>query len=89
MQINRNREWKKEKRIFFCVFLFIFTLIVINAVSLGRAVFLITTEYRVTSSVEYETNPRLGNDGVSDIVVYTKRMLLPNGNLGPGDIWYQ
>jgi hypothetical protein len=48
------------------------------------------TEHQITSSPGYyETTPSLGNDGVSDLVVYAKRELLAGGALGPGDIFYQ
>jgi len=37
----------------------------------------------------YETMPRFGNDGVSDLVVFPRRAYLSSGYLGPGVIWYQ
>ena len=47
-------------------------------------------EHQITmSSSANETTPTLGNDGVSDLVVYTMRVFLPDGSLAPGDIWYQ
>jgi len=46
-------------------------------------------EHRVTRHADYETMPRLGNDGISDLVVYTRRALLPSGAFDQGDIWYQ
>jgi hypothetical protein len=48
-----------------------------------------TTEYRITSSDAFETTPTLGNDGTTDLVVYTQKAVLAGGELGPGDIWYQ
>jgi hypothetical protein len=48
-----------------------------------------TTERRITSSAAYETTPTLGNDGTTDLVVYTLRSVLPGNTLGPGDIYYQ
>jgi hypothetical protein len=50
---------------------------------------LVITTYQVTSSSLYETTPTLGNDGTSDLVVYTSRELLPSGSFDQGDIWYQ
>ena len=50
---------------------------------------LVATEHQITTTDFYETTPTLGNDGVSDLVVYTKRPLLGGGALGAGDIWYQ
>ena len=47
------------------------------------------TEYAVTSTASWETMPRLGNDGVSDLVVFTRSDLLPDGLLCKGDIWFQ
>lgn len=46
-------------------------------------------EYQLTMSSAYETSPTLGNDGVSDLVVYSVALRLPNGSLAPADIWYQ
>lgn len=46
-------------------------------------------EYQITMSPAYETTPTLGNDGVSDLVVYSVALRLPNGSLAPADIWYQ
>ncbi|HXY54708.1 MAG TPA: SdrD B-like domain-containing protein [Nitrospirota bacterium] len=50
---------------------------------------LVATEHAVTATPSWETTPRLGNDGVSDLVVYTNRDLQADGTLGRGDIWYQ
>jgi N-acetylneuraminic acid mutarotase len=47
------------------------------------------TEYRVTETSSWETTPRLGNDGVSDLVTFTRRDIMPDGSGGKGDIWYQ
>lgn len=47
------------------------------------------TERRITSSTSYETTPTLGNDGTTDLVVFTLRPLLAGGLLGGGDIWYE
>ena len=46
-------------------------------------------EHQITVSSANETTPTLGNDGTSDLVVYTMRVVLPDGSLAPGDIWYQ
>jgi beta propeller repeat protein len=46
-------------------------------------------ESQITVSSANETTPTLGNDGVSDLVVYTVRAILPDGSDGPGDIWFQ
>lgn len=48
-----------------------------------------TREYQVTMSSAYETTPTLGNDGISDLVVFTMRMRLSDGTFAPADIWYQ
>ena len=48
-----------------------------------------TTERRITSSINHETTPTLGNDGTTDLVVFTMRPVLAGGALGGGDIWYQ
>jgi PKD repeat protein len=47
-----------------------------------------TTEYRITASSAYETTPTLGNDGTTDLVVFTVRPMV-NGVPGAGDIWYR
>jgi hypothetical protein len=47
------------------------------------------TEYAVTATASWETTPRLGNDGVSDLVVFTRCDVNCYGSLGKGDIWYQ
>jgi beta propeller repeat protein len=46
-------------------------------------------EHQITVSSANETTPTLGNDGISDLVVYTMRVVLPDHTLAPGDIWYQ
>lgn len=46
-------------------------------------------EHSITNTTAWETTPRLGNDGISDIVTYTRRTLNPDGSLGPGDIYSQ
>ena len=46
-------------------------------------------EYLVASTNAYETSPTLGNDGISDLVVYTTRDVLPTGFFDAGNIWYQ
>jgi hypothetical protein len=48
-----------------------------------------TQEYQITTSDLYETLPILGNDGISDIVVYTARELQSDGSYLPGDIWFR
>ena len=50
---------------------------------------LVVTESRATSTTAWETTPTLGHDGVSELVVYSLRPLLPSGSFGPGDIWLQ
>ncbi len=57
--------------------------------SRGWADTLQVQEYAITLKPSWETMPRVGNDGVSNLVVYTKSDLLPDGSLGKGDIWYQ
>jgi beta propeller repeat protein len=47
------------------------------------------TEHQITSASTYETMPRLGNDGTSDLVVYTVNPVMPSGTFRPGSIWYQ
>ena len=47
-----------------------------------------TVERRITASTAFETTPTLGNDGTTDLVVFTMRPYI-NGNFGAGDIWYQ
>lgn len=54
-----------------------------------RADTLVTHHYAVTATSSWETMPRLGNDGVSDLVVFTRSDLLPDGTATKGDIWYQ
>jgi len=46
-------------------------------------------DHDVTNKAAWETTPRLGNDGISDLVVYTSRIMQADGTLGKGDIWYQ
>ena len=46
-------------------------------------------EFQITMSPAYETMPTIGNDGVSDLVVYTMAIRLEDGSLAPADIWYQ
>jgi len=50
---------------------------------------LTVTERAVTATSSWETMPRLGNDGLSDLVVFTRSDMLPDGNMAKGDIWYQ
>lgn len=57
--------------------------------SLSWADTLQVQEYAITLKPSWETMPRLGNDGVSNLVVFTKSDVLPDGSLGKGDIWYQ
>jgi len=45
-------------------------------------------EYQVTSSSAIETTPTIGNDGTSDLVVFTVQPLI-NGVPGAADIWYR
>lgn len=46
-------------------------------------------DHDVTNTAAWETTPRLGNDGISDLVVYTSRIMTADGLLLKGDIWYQ
>lgn len=48
-----------------------------------------TVERRITSSTAHETTPTLGNDGTTDLVVFTMRQVLAGGTLDGGEIWYQ
>ncbi len=48
-----------------------------------------TVERRITSSSAFETTPTLGNDGTTDLVVYTLRQIDSGGGLQAGDNWYQ
>ena len=48
-----------------------------------------SVEYPITSSPAFETTPTVGNDGVTDLVVYTVREQRIDSSFGPGDIWYQ
>jgi len=45
--------------------------------------------HQVTGAPTYEPAPRLGNDGISVILTYTSRALLPGGAFGNGEIFYQ
>ena len=47
------------------------------------------TEYPVTQSSSWETEPRLGNDGISDLVVFMQRDTNTDGSMGPGTVWFQ
>lgn len=46
-------------------------------------------EQSITNTTAWETTPRLGNDGISDIVTYTRRALNPDNSMEPGEIYYQ
>ena len=46
-------------------------------------------EHRVTTSTLDETAPTLGNDGTNNLVVYTARELLSNGQYDQADIYYR
>jgi len=56
--------------------------------STARADVLETAEYRITASTAYETTPTLGNNGTTDLVVFTVKPLV-GGVPAAGDIWYQ
>ena len=56
---------------------------------IARADTLEAREYAATATPSWETSPRLGADGVSDLVVFTRRELLADGSMSKGDIWYQ
>jgi hypothetical protein len=60
-----------------------------TALSATAQTTLITSENRITTSSFYETTPTLGNDGTSDMVVYTSRELLNTGMFDQADIYYQ
>lgn len=47
------------------------------------------SRHRVTDSPFYETTPTLGNDGISDYVVYTSRELLNTGMFDQANIFYR
>lgn len=70
-----------------CLFLvFLFASISLQAQNDQR----VAGEFQVTSTPAYETTPTLGNDGISDLVVFTVRPYDPvNNTTGSGDIWYQ
>jgi len=73
------------------VLIFFATLMIASNVFVAPATahtLLQTTEYQVTFSLTYEINPRLGNDGISDIVVYTNYSVI-QGVQYPSDIWYR
>jgi len=66
-------------------------LVVVISVLLAKSTLadtLQTTEYRITASTAHETTPTLGNDGTTDLVVFTLQPVLAGGVFGPGDIWY-
>ncbi len=67
----------------------VFSLVATFAFSSARADTLDVNEYQVTMSSAYETTPTLGNDGVSDLVVFTMRVRFADGTFAPADIWYQ
>ncbi|HTN44085.1 MAG TPA: CARDB domain-containing protein [Nitrospiria bacterium] len=75
-------------RLFFFSFLCSFTFGFAVA-GLAFADTLQTHEYAVTPGTSWETTPRLGLDGLGELVVYTKRERLPDNSFGKGDIWYQ
>lgn len=72
-----------------CYVIVLHLLVTFSLFSISSADSLFTSEARITFSTDYETTPTLGNDGSTDLVVYTKRPLLTGGALGPGDIYYQ
>lgn len=45
--------------------------------------------FQITMVPAFETTPRLGNDGTSDLVVFTMRTRLGDGSFAPADVWYQ
>jgi len=69
--------------------LFLIAMIGVLIAPLASADTLETTLQPITSSLDFETTPTLGNDGTTDLVVYTVRPQLPDGSFGPGNIWYQ
>jgi hypothetical protein len=74
------------KRIILLVMLFMIIGVLISSVTYGAEI--VASEYAITHSQKWDTMPRLGNDGVSDLVVFTRRELLLSG-LGQGDIWFK
>ena len=74
----------------------VFTIVATMLCAAGtRADVLKATEHQITAGSPglpgsgWATTPRLGNDGTSDLVVYTLRQLQADGSLGQGGIWYQ
>jgi len=63
--------------------------ILFGVTSINAQTTLTVVENQVTSSALYETTPTLGNDGTSDLVVYTARELLNTGLFDQADIYYQ
>ena len=57
--------------------------------ALAQSIIVSNPDHDVTNTPAWETTPRLGNDGTSDLVVYTSRIMEADGTLGKGDIWYQ
>jgi len=55
-------------------------------ITLGETLY--TNEQQVTFSSDQESNPRLGADASSEIVVYTSQTLMPDGSY-IGDIYFQ
>jgi hypothetical protein len=55
----------------------------------SSSTFHVAAERQITSSLAWETMPRSGNDGISDIVVFASIPQMPDGTFGPGHIWYQ
>jgi hypothetical protein len=83
-----RRENRMRKKAMLVMILLSIGLFFVN-VTPANAVSLETHEYQVTSTSQYETTPTLGNDGDTDIVVYTARELQLDGNFRAADIWYQ
>lgn len=67
----------------------VFVLISMVSVPVLSANTFFKTNHQITTSPEIETQPTLGNDGISDIVVYTWHELQAGGTKGPGEIYYQ
>jgi len=57
--------------------------------SVAYAEQIVIDEYQLTATPEFENTPALGNDGVSDLVVYSRATRLADGSLAQADIYYQ
>lgn len=46
-------------------------------------------EYTLTMGPAQFTRPVVGNDGISDLIVYEMQVFAPDGSPAPADLWYQ